>query len=99
MKIRYFETRNDANYNNSHAVVNEQVEFFAFPFAPYSGRVGNRSATVDKGLFNKWYVCIYDCQPDGSSNIIARATFDNKDEAFAYAYTSIIDGDTIYIQE
>ena len=86
--VRSFETRNDANYNNRHVVVNEEIEFFAFPFQGYSVNLNSKRAEVSH-LTGNWSASIWQNFPDGKSKPLDHKFFEEKNDAFIWAYQQL----------
>lgn len=97
--VEYWQTYNDPNHNDRHALC-AGVEFFAFPsMSSLYARVGDKSATVgtdfdiENGkVVNKWYAGIRECLPNGNDKPIARQVFADRDAAFEWAAEKLTNG-------
>jgi hypothetical protein len=102
MAVRYFTTSipGDLNHRNKHAVVDEDesLEFFAFPYQPYSARLGNYAATI--GNYHKridgeytevWSANTRRSHPDGTSAPLKSHHSADKDSVFEWAYNELIE--------
>jgi hypothetical protein len=87
-EVRYYETVNDANYNNKYMVVSAgevEVGFMAFPLQSYSGRHNDKSATIGK-IGDKWYANTFQCLSNGKDEPLEHFETHDKIEAFIWAF-------------
>jgi hypothetical protein len=93
MNIKYFTSNipGDKNHKNEHALINDHIEFCKFPYQSYKARYNNISCVVSQNM-GIWYASSWECLQDGSgkSNPLNSAQFDNKDDAFTWAYYQMV---------
>lgn len=89
MDIKYFTSPNDMNHRNEHALINNHIEFFKFPYQSYNARYNNTAGTVSHNM-GIWYVSIWKCLPTGKEEPLNHSHFENKDDAFLWAYSQLI---------
>lgn len=88
--VTYFETPNDANHRNRHAVV-RGIEFFAFPYQAMSCRVGQKTAIVSRDISSQEYVAVI---RGGNDAVRAEAhrRFDSQESALHWAARELLKG-------
>lgn len=89
--VKYWTTRNDANYNNRHAEA-LGVEFFAFPHQSLYARHGNRGAMVadilvngENGVESLFSATRTTSLPNGKVERLEQRRFNTQDEAILWA--------------
>lgn len=88
--VKYWSTRNDANYNNSHAAALD-IEFFAFPHQGYtSAHIAGHTARVSRRLFPEgWFCSIHRGIGGGKTQVVKHEVLETSDAAFMFAASEL----------